>query len=105
MEKKMINKEWVDSLSLFESDLLRAYLDINQERPQGSAPLIDEALKIKECVHCRSHKIICYGHSNKGRQRYLCKDCHKTFTIVTKSFFKNSRISYETWLKLLECEL
>ncbi len=46
MEKKMINKEWVDSLSLFESDLLRAYLDINQERPQGSAPLIDSARAI-----------------------------------------------------------
>ena len=105
MEKETINKGWVDSLTVFETDLLKAYLDIGQDKPKGSAPLIDETLKIKECVHCKSHKIICYGHSKKGRQRYLCKDCNKTFTIVSKSFFRNSRISYETWLKLLECEL
>ena len=105
MEKEMINREWVDSLSIFERDLLKAYLDIGRDRTDGTAPMIDETLKIRECVHCRSHKIICYGHSAKGRQRYLCKDCRRTFTIVTKSFFRNSRISYETWLKLLECEL
>jgi hypothetical protein len=28
MEKEMINREWVDSLSIFERDLLKAYLDI-----------------------------------------------------------------------------
>ena len=105
METETISKEWIDSLSEFETDLIRAYLDIGVNKIKGSAPQIDEALKIRECVHCRSHKIICYGHSDKGRQRYLCKDCHKTFTIVTRSFFRNSRISYETWLKILECEL
>lgn len=29
MEKEMINREWVDSLSVFETDLLKAYLDID----------------------------------------------------------------------------
>ena len=105
MEKEMINKEWVDSLSVFETDLLKAYLDIGEPKPKALAPLADETLKIKECAHCKSHKVICYGRSGKGRQRYLCKDCNRTFTIVSKSFFRNSRISYEAWLKLLECEL
>ena len=53
----------------------------------------------------RSMDLFCYGHSKKGRQRYLCKDCSRTFTMVSKSFFKNTRISYEQRLKLMECEM
>ena len=100
-----INEKWIASLTRFETDLIKTYLDINDPKKSDAIPEIDEPVKIKECVHCKSHKIICYGHSKKGRQRYLCKDCGKTFTIVTKSFFKNTRISYEQWLKLMECEM
>jgi len=100
-----ISEEWIASLTRFETDLIKTYLDINDSKESDTIPEIDEPVKIEECVHCKSHKIICYGHSRKGRQRYLCKDCGRTFTIVTKSFFKNTRISYEQWLKLLECEM
>ena len=100
-----ISEEWIASLTRFETDLIKTYLDINDPKKSDAMPEIDGPVKIKECVHCKSHKIICYGHSRKGRQRYLCKDCGKTFTIVTKSFFKNTRISYEQWLKLMECEM
>jgi len=100
-----ISEEWIASLTRFETDLIKTYLDINDPKKSDAIPEIDGPVKIKECVHCKSHKIICYGHSRKGRQRYLCKDCGRTFTIVTKSFFKNTRISYEQWLKLLECEM
>ena len=100
-----ISEEWIASLTRFETDLIKTYLDINDPKKSDAIPEIDEPVKIKECVHCKSHKIICYGHSGKGRQRYLCKDCSRTFTIVTKSFFKNTRISYEQWLKLMECEM
>ena len=100
-----ISEEWIASLTRFETDLIKTYLDINDPKKSDAIPEIDEPVKIKECVHCKSHKIICYGHSKKGRQRYLCKNCGKTFTIVTKSFFKNTRISYDQWLKLMECEM
>ena len=100
-----ISEEWIASLTRFETDLIKTYLDINDPKKSDAIPEIDGLVKIEECVHCKSHKIICYGHSGKGRQRYLCKDCGRTFTIVTKSFFKNTRISYEQWLKLMECEM
>lgn len=100
-----INEKWIASLTRFETDLIKTYLDISDPKKSDAIPEIDEPVKIKECVHCKSHKIICYGHSKKGRQRYLCKNCGKTFTIVTKSFFKNTRISYDQWLKLMECEM
>lgn len=100
-----IDEEWINSLTRFETDLLKAYLDTGKGKIPVSIPEIDRALSVKECVHCKSEKIIRYGKSSKGRQRYLCKDCHKTFTIVTKSFFKNTRITYDQWLKLFECEM
>lgn len=105
MKQETVSREWFDSLSRFETDLLKTYLDIRVNRQEGSVPLIDEILKPEGCVYCESFKVICYGHSAKGRQRYLCKECRRTFTAVTKSFFKNTRISYEQWLKLLECEM
>ena len=100
-----INEEWIASLTKFETDLIKAYLYIHDPKESDTIPEIDGPVKIEACVHCKSHKIICYGHSRKGRQRYLCKDCSRTLTMVSKSFFKNTRISYEQWLKLLECEM
>jgi len=100
-----INENWISGLTRFETDLIKAYLDLDKERADPSVPEIDRLLETGKCVHCGSVKIIRYGRSAKGRQRYLCKDCHKTFTIVSKSFFRNTRISYEQWLRLLECEM
>lgn len=100
-----ISEEWFASLTRFETDLIKTYLDIGDPKKSDTMPEIDGPVKIKECVHCKSRKIICYGHSKKGKQRYLCKDCSRTFTMVSKSFFKNTRISYEQRLKLMECEM
>ena len=100
-----ISEEWFASLTRFETDLIKTYLDIGDPKKSDTMPEIDGPVKIKECVHCKSRKIICYGHSKKGKQRYLCKDCSRTFTMVSKSFFKNTRISYDQWLKLMECEM
>jgi transposase-like protein len=38
------------------------------------------------CPHCKNHNIIKNGKSG-GRQRYLCKECNKTFNDLTKTPF------------------
>ena len=100
-----ISEEWIASLTRFETDLIKTYLDTDKKQIDPSVPEIGRLLETGTCIHCGSKKIIRYGHSAKGRQRYLCKDCNKSFTIVSKSFFKNAMISYEQWLKLMECEM
>lgn len=54
------------------------------------------------CPHCNSIHIKRNGH--KGNvQRYLCNDCHKTFTIRTNTITTSSKKSFETWNKYIEC--
>ena len=53
------------------------------------------------CPHCNSIHIKRNGH--KGNvQRYLCNDCHKTFTIRTNTIIASSKKSFETWNKYIE---
>lgn len=99
-----INQEFIDTLTIFETDLLKAFLDVRRNQ-SDSLPEIDQPLSQDECIYCGSTNIIKNGHSAKGRQRYLCKDCQKTFTAITKSFFEHTRLSYTQWVKFLECEM
>lgn len=99
-----INQEFIDTLTKFETDLLKAFLDIKGIK-SANIPEIDQPLVQDECIYCGSTNIIKNGRSAKGRQRYLCKDCKKTFTAITKSFFKHTRLSYTQWVKFLECEI
>jgi|GEM_PF-6525275 len=41
-------------------------------------------LKHKEsCIRCSSLKLVKNGRDNKGRQRYKCQECSKTFTLAS----------------------
>lgn len=53
------------------------------------------------CPHCKS---LFYKRNGKvrGRQRYLCKDCGKSFGDISVSLLTNTRYP-EKWLSYLEC--
>ncbi len=54
------------------------------------------------CPHCNSFSIKKNGH--KGIiQRFLCKDCHKTFTARNNTITFSSKKSFTTWKKYIEC--
>ncbi len=54
------------------------------------------------CSYCGSLHVIKNGHKG-GSQRYLCKDCGRTFTITNKTLLYCSKKSVETWEKYFEC--
>lgn len=52
-------------------------------QPESQSP---DNLRFKDgvfCSHCGDTHIIKRGLTNTGKQRYLCKGCHKTFTATT----------------------
>lgn len=66
---------------------------------------LNTEVKINEeiiCPHCGSMK-----HIKKGiaynKQRYLCKECHRNFSITTHSILSNSQLDLSIWLKYVEC--
>lgn len=49
--------------------------------------------RIKECLNCKSTKIIKYGH--KGvTQRYQCKECKKVFSVNVDSIIYHLKLNY-----------
>ena len=54
------------------------------------------------CPHCKSLNIKKNGH--KGlMQRFMCKDCNKTFTARNNTITFSSKKSFATWKKYIDC--
>ena len=58
--------------------------------------------KGKVCPHCSSELISKNGKYN-GKQRYICKDCKRTFTDFTNYAVYISKKSLDKWLKYAKC--
>lgn len=52
------------------------------------------------CVHCGSINTKKHGKLS-GRQRFICKDCGKTFNTATGAITSNSRLSVTQWKELI----
>lgn len=63
-----------------------------------------EEITIVCCPHCGSVSIKKNG-TNNGTQRFMCNDCHKTFSSTTDTFFFHNRIPKDLWLKFIDYEI
>lgn len=57
------------------------------------------------CPVCGSSSIIKHGKDKHDRQRYLCNDCHKTFTSRTRTLLHWTHLTVEKWKKFIDYEL
>ena len=57
---------------------------------------------ICKCAHCNSANIVKNG-TVRGVQRYLCCDCHKTFTPKTNTILFKTHYSDAVWRKYINC--
>ena len=55
------------------------------------------------CIHCGSKEVSRYG-TYKGRQRYKCKCCHKSFSDLTNTPLKGTHYP-DKWIIFIECML
>ena len=60
--------------------------------------------KGKVCSHCNCEDISRNGKYN-DKQRYICKDCGKTFTDFTNSATYKSKKPLDKWMKYAKCML
>ena len=61
----------------------------------------DGASSKPDCPYCGSQNIIRYGHKC-NKQRFLCRDCGRTFTTTTHTVMFNSHFSPEVWADVIE---
>lgn len=101
----LVTQEWFETLSILDKDFIKGFMDSDSRNVQDNEPPIISDTLENTCPHCHGNMVIKNGHARNKRQRYLCRECGKSYTAATASFFKHSRISYETWLEVLDCEM
>ena len=57
----------------------------------------------KVCPICGCTHISRNGHTKSGIQRYICKDCGKSFVITTNSIVSGTRKDLSVWEKFIDC--
>ena len=55
------------------------------------------------CPICGCIHIVRNGHRKDGTQRYVCKDCGKSFVINTNSITSGTRKDFDVWKKYIDC--
>lgn len=100
-------KNLISSLSQADKQELIASLSSSENVVNSSADTFQEA-RFSNGLFCSkcgcAENIVKYGQYN-GKQRYLCKNCHSTFTMTSNSILHGTRKSLAIWEKYLECLL
>lgn len=55
------------------------------------------------CRRCGSLAVVRKGHDRDGIQRWMCKDCHRTFRDAPDTIITRSRLKPAVWMRYLEC--
>ena len=61
-------------------------------------------ISITCCPHCGSISIKKNGHT-LNNQRFMCNDCHHSFSVKTNTFLYHSKINKDKWLNFIDFEL
>ncbi|MCR5107913.1 MAG: hypothetical protein K6B28_07085 [Lachnospiraceae bacterium] len=55
------------------------------------------------CIYCEGRHVVKNGKRKDGTQRYLCRDCHRSFIPSSDSIVSRTRKSLSVWAKYLRC--
>lgn len=55
------------------------------------------------CPHCGGVHVQRNGHRKDGAQKFVCRDCGKSFVSTTNTAVKGTRKSPEVWDKFMKC--
>ncbi len=108
-----IEREYLESLSPVELDMIDAFLSERKDASVNPSTENYENLlpEVKCCPHCGSVHIVKNGFNKSirrngvKRQKYRCKDCRSVFVPTTGTIFRNTTVSYETWMRFIKCEI
>lgn len=96
--------EWIlshiEELKTEQMVELASILMAKQSKANKEADYYIDGTDNMPCVHCGSIHTKKHGKAS-GKQRYICKDCGKTFNRFTGTVMSHSRLSISQWKELL----
>lgn len=94
-------QEFIDSLSLEELEQLQTQLKAKESSESSSdSPRVQPKAgksKISCCPYCKSTHYKKHGCTSSGMQRYICKDCRKTFSENHGDSLRYTHLTSEQW--------
>ncbi len=88
-------------LQNLNADDKKLFLKSIREKEQISEKL-NFTKDLTNCPHCHSKHFKKNGTKN-GKQRYICLDCHKTFTDTNNTIFYGAKKDLSVWQKYIHC--
>ena len=100
----------IASLSKTEKEAFKSYLISIFLRNGSSTTTTMNQFVVKErffggliCPLCGNRHIVCNGHRADGVQRYICKDCGRSFIATSNSIESGTRKALPVWEKYIGC--
>lgn len=100
-------RDWLDNLNELTDDqraeLLNrlSAMENEKNRKAEEQGLLTNEHGAMACPHCGSVAVKKHG-TKDNKQRYYCKDCHKTFMETTTSIFNYSHLEIWQWKEILK---
>lgn len=92
-ERSCILEVLVDSQPINNSDGVESFLSKRLDVSRSGRPA---------CPHCGSLKVVKNGR-HRGTQRFICRDCSKSFGWSSGSFFNHCKKEISQWFKYVQC--
>lgn len=101
--KKYLNSLCADEVMLLSEILTTEYKDIYKSKNSNHKILKRERKDC--CPYCGSLHIRKNGKRKSNVQKYICSDCHKSYSSTYNSILYKTKKSYLEWNMFIECEL
>lgn len=103
----MITDEFIKNLTPVELEYIQSliYKLVNDRVTEKTTNNENLEKNIEKCPYCGSIHIVKNGINKKYRQKYICKECHKTFSDTTRTIFFHTKSNYYIWRDFIACEI
>ena len=98
---KWDNKEDISLTESLISDTVHEWYDAkHRETSVPEIKLINSHL-LNSCPICGSINFVKNGKDTNGIQRYICKQCNRTFSPINNTIFDSKKIPISEWIEYL----
>ncbi len=101
--RQSVQAVFADEIMDFKKDFDREFLNKTEAKDAIHKVIDKERDKTRHCEHCGSLRIVKNGKTPAKRQKYMCKDCGKSYSDTRNSITASSKKPYHVWESFIAC--
>jgi len=101
--KDTVQNMFADELMDFKKVFDREFSSKTGAKDAMHTVIDKERSETPHCVECGSLHIVKNGKTKQGRQKYMCKDCGKSYSDTRGSITASSKKPYQVWEAFFAC--